>query len=722
LSLTTVAHTVISALAAVELVRAIHQPWLRGEIGDERLVFAWAIVLPIASAAASLLAIWRGNWRSRSERERSWPGRADRALAADVLALAVVFGAVLLLSLGGPVPSEAVIALLAVALAARVAAAVVASVDVALPDIAMPTPAFLAMNAVLIALLVLWPLPADCELGCSMRARWVPFGLALATALTLALSWRSTSVYRRHALFWLAVPVAFALTSWSAQPQTLVGIPIVALAVGIAVQGLRAIFETLDARSDRAIGALLGLTVVATSLALLPWVRTVQPTESDEPHYLIASESLTRDGDLDLRDEYEDPDYFDYYPTRFVEPPIIDVGDRKMPIRDPGLPVLGAIPFLIGRRTGVLILMCAVVAAFAWRGYALLRVLEFRRQTALLAAALVSLVHPLFTYTTQVYPDPVGALVAILVAEQLARPVTAGRLAIASLLLGVLPWLSVRHWFVAIGMGLVVAGLALLPLVRGRVRVAVPLALAGALPFVALVGAYALFGGLLYGVPVPNPGYFVIRDQQVVAAYTPWIGVPGLLLDRTFGLLSHAPIYALAFLGAVPLLRRWRVTRSPAILALFLGWLLYFVYVADIFYWWADGSPSSRYLLASIGFLLLAVAAGLEVLRSHVSRLIAWAAFAWSIAVTIVYALIPNIRYDIAADVRPDGGPGFLWVIVTHALRADPALLFPSMVRGAPQDYALAAAWMLAFAGLAVAGARARSGSATAAYNRGGSP
>jgi hypothetical protein len=704
-SLTTVAHVVIAALAAVELVRAIHQTWLRAAITEERLVFAWAIVVPIASAAASLVAIWCGRAR----------GRAGRALAADVLALAAVYLSVLLLSLGGPVPNEAVIALLLVALLARVGAAIAASFDIALPDLVLPAPAFIAANAVFVALLFLWPLPDQCALGCSMRARWVPFGLALATALTLALAWRSAESHRdalhgRHALFWLVVPAAFALTSWTAQPQTLVGVPVVALATGIAVHGLLALRDTLDARSDRAIGALLGLTVLAASLALLPWVRTVQPTESDEPHYLLASESLVTDGDLNLRDEYERPDYFDFYPTRFVEPPIIDVGDRKMPIRDPGLPFLGAIPFALGRRTGVLILMCAVVAPFAWRGYALLRVLEFRRQTALLAAGLVALVHPLFTYTTQVYPDPVGALVAVLAAEQLARPVSARRLAIASALLGLLPWLSVRHWFVAVGMGLVVAGLAFRPLLRGRPRAALPLLIAGALPFAALVGGYALFGELLYGVPVPNPGYFVIRDQQSVVAYTPWIGVPGLLLDRTFGLLSHAPIYGLAFLGAVPLWRRWRIGRSPAILALFLGWLAYFVYVADIAYWWADGSPSSRYLLASIGFLLLAVAAGIEVLRSQAARLVGWAALAWTFAVTVVYALIPNIRYDIAADVRPDGGPGFLWVIVTHALRADPALLFPSMVRAAPQDYAVAAVWMFALAGLVVLGAgRARS-------------
>jgi hypothetical protein len=257
-------------------------------------------------------------------------------------------------------------------------------------------------------------------------------------------------------------------------------------------------------------------------------------------------------------------------------------------------------------------------------------------------------------------------------------------------------------------MGVVVAGLALLPLVRGRVRAAVPLLVAAALPFAAIVGGYALLDNALYGIPIPNAGYFVIRDQQQVLALTPWIGGLGLLLDRTFGLLSHAPIYLLAFLGAVPLWRRWRATRSPAILALFLGWLLYFLYIADIFYWWADGSPSSRYQIASIAFLLVGVASGLEIVRAGLARWLAAGALAWSVAVTLIYALIPNSRYDIVADVRPTGGPGLLWTTVTRVVRVDPGLVFPSMVRAEAQDYAIAGVWLLIIAGLVIAGARWR--------------
>ena len=505
-----------------------------------------------------------------------------------------------------------------------------------MPEIAFPgtrsTVAFVAMNAALILLLFLWPLPDTCVLGCSMRARWMPFGLAVATALTLALSWR------RAPLPPPCAPVAHRparvradrVVERAAEPR---GRPdrrahrrhrdpgdARALNARLDARSDRA---TVGVRSDRAIGALLGLTVLAAALALMPWVRSVQPTQSDEPHYLLTMASLVEDHDFDLKNQYDSADYADYYPTPLSARHVIDVGTTEMPIHDLGLPIIGAIPFALGRRTGVLVLMCIVGALFAWRGYALLRVLAFRQRTALLATGIVALVHPLFTYTTQIFPDPIGALLVIVAAEQLARPVTARRLAIASALLGILPWLSARHWFIAIGMGLVVAGLAFLPLVRGRARSAVPLVLAAAIPFAVIVGAYAALDAALYGVPVPNAGYFVIRDQQQVLAFTPWIGAAGLLLDRTFGLLSHSPIYLLAFLGAGSLWRRWRVTRSggvtrsPAILALFLGWLLYFVYVADIFYWWADGAPPSRYLLASIGFLLLGVAAGLDLLRSR---------------------------------------------------------------------------------------------------------
>ena len=229
--------------------------------------------------------------------------------------------------------------------------------------------------------------------------------------------------------------------------------------------------------------------------------------------------------------------------------------------------------------------------------------------------------------------------------------------------------------------------------------------LAAAAPFAALVLALVLLDYRLFGVPIPNAGYILIRDQQPVLVYSPQVGLPGVFLDRTFGLLSRAPLYALMFFGAVPLLRLARAVRSPALVALFLGWLGYLVYIGDIAYWWADGSPSSRYLLATLAFPMVAVAAGIERLRGDLSRLAVLAAAGWTAAVTAIFALYPNLRYDISTEVV-GGDPGKLWVFVARAWRLDPGLLFPSLVRGAASDVLLVIAWGALLALLVLLGAR----------------
>lgn len=545
----------------------------------------------------------------------------------------------------------------------------------------------------------------------SIESRWLPFAYAIATALTVLLA--SGAPDRRRWLashFWiyLAVPATRALAAFGFDLEpSVAGAPYVAVVAVIAWRGLVAIWRSRTTCPDRAIGRRLGLVAFATMLALLPYERTVQPTQSDEPHYLLIMESIVQDHDLDLRNNYDRADYADYYPGILPDRHVIISGESQLPIRDLGLPLLGALPFAIARRTGVLVLMCLIGAAIAWRGFTLLRTLRFSRDSALLAAAGVALLHPVFTYSTQIYPDLPAALAVLLVAELLARPPTAWRLAGASALLGLLPWLTIRGWFPVVGLGLVVAYQVLRPFAGGFTWSRVRALAAAALPFAALVVGLSLVDLRLFGMFVPNAGYLLIRDAQPVLTYTPQLGIPGLFLDRTFGLLSRAPVYALTFFGAVPLFRHARATRSPAIVALFLGWLAYVLYIGDIAYWWADGSPSSRYLLATIAFPMVALAAGLERLRGDVGRAAVATAAGWTAAVTAIFALMPNLRYDLAADVR-DGAPGQLWVYVTKILRVDLALLFPSLVRAAPVDAVVTGVWAALLALVVVLGARRR--------------
>jgi len=175
-----------------------------------------------------------------------------------------------------------------------------------------------------------------------------------------------------------------------------------------------------------------------------------------------------------------------------------------------------------------------------------------------------------------------------------------------------------------------------------------------------------------------------------------------------FGLIPRTPLFFICALGVVPLLRR---ARGTELAALGLGWLVYFAYVADIAYWWADGSPPSRYLVASIPFLAVLLAAGIERIerldRSRpVAEFGAWALAAYSLFIAYVFAVLPNIRYDLALEIRSSGSEGQLFEFLGRVLRPDPAVAFPSLVHARPSDLLLGAVWLAVLIALGVLGAR----------------
>ena len=232
--------------------------------------------------------------------------------------------------------------------------------------------------------------------------------------------------------------------------------------------------------------------------------------------------------------------------------------------------------------------------------------------------------------------------------------------------------------------------------------------IAGAGPFAGLVVLLCYVDWRMFGVFIPNAGYYLIRDQQQVLAFTPQVGGLGLLFDQVFGLIPRTPLYLVGALGVVPLLR---LARGAELTALALGWLAYFVYIADIAYWWADGSPPSRYLVAGLPFLVVLVAAGVERIfalgrtRPAVEA-VAWGLAAYSLFVAYVYAVLPNTRYDLALEIKASGGEGALFEFLGRVLRPDPAILFPSLVRASVLDLVIGAVWLAVVVALVVAGAR----------------
>jgi hypothetical protein len=290
--------------------------------------------------------------------------------------------------------------------------------------------------------------------------------------------------------------------------------------------------------------------------------------------------------------------------------------------------------------------LIVIAAALAAQLYLACRDLRVAHRPALIGVALACLTHPILSYTTQVYPDLLAALAFI----SAARLVRAG-------------------------------------------RGATPLALAGA---VAGFAVFVLLSALS----------FVLSDPQQAIGFASQVGTLGLLFDRTFGLIPRAPIYLVAALGVIPL---WRRGPSALLVALFLGWLAAFIVVASSANWWADGSPPSRYLLAILPFFGVLLAAGLEQLanlRAPALRAVGAALAAFSLFIALVLSVLPNLRYDVAADIRLTERDGQLFEFVGRLLRPDPAAAFPSIVRGLPLDFALGAAWLALVVVLVIVGRR----------------
>src|SRR5258708_9469624 len=161
----------------------------------------------------------------------------------------------------------------------------------------------------------------------------------------------------------------------------------------------------------------------------------------------------------------------------------------------------------------------------------------------------------------------------------------------------------------------------------------------------------------MFGLFMPSAGYYLIKDQQQVLGLAPPVGALGLFLDRAFGLIGGTPLYLLAFLGAYAVWRRARDQHRDELVPLVLGWLLSFLYIADIAYWWADGSPSSRYLVATIPLLVVGVAGGIETVQRSgrwrpAMSIAAWAAAAWSLYAVFSYAMGPTVGYALATEAK----------------------------------------------------------------------
>ena len=377
-----------------------------------------------------------------------------------------------------------------------------------------------------------------------------------------------------------------------------------------------------------AIAVCAGVALLAASLAY--WWSTTNRYRltGDEPHYLILAASLLRDGDVDVRNNFDEDattgEIYGPLPDRHIE----ERDGRQYSIHAPGLGALLILPFAIGGTIASRLFLCLLITPIL--GWACWRWLSGRAPPGDLALAIagVLLCPVILLGSGQVYSDLLAGVVILALAVWLWKGTARGGPAesppsppgarspttcvLFGLTVGLLPWLHMKYLATSALFGLFAAWQARRERTQRGDSVRHPTwgyAVGGA---VLLIGPATLFAYQMatHGVPFAGQGHTMTGTPYLRAAEL----LIGEHLDQSHGLFWHQPLF---LFGLIAL--GWMVRTRHS---LTIPWLLLYgslVTPPALLGIWS-GVPLGRFTWGGIWLWLIPIGFWLQAERAAVAR------------------------------------------------------------------------------------------------------
>ncbi len=393
----------------------------------------------------------------------------------------------------------------------------------------------------------------------------------------------------------------------------------------------------------------------------------------DEPHYLLVVESLLRDGDLAVANNYREEHYASFYSGK-IGPHLA----RGTPysVHGIGLPLLLLPGYALFGLTGVLLTEALLSALILHGIFRIVRTSLKSADAGLLAVLVFGCTAPGLFLSVSAYPELPATLVVVLVVARLVRadPEVSWRVFAWAGLVGSLPFFHMKF----VPLALVLWGAMAH---RWGRRCAVLLG-AG-----VLVSALALFGFFYStsGSIDPTASY---GRQRIFFDRIP-VGLLGLLFDQEFGLLIASPVYLLGLCGLVALSRRHPflgIVTTATLAAVSLPGAAHPL-------WSGGNSPPARFLFPALPLLAVAAAAYVATPGARFG-LGSWRRSLFALSVALAGAMLVLPGQPLYLNARD--GTGRIWEALSSSW--DVAAYLPSVVRGDPRSLV----WSAAAAGFVV--------------------
>lgn len=383
----------------------------------------------------------------------------------------------------------------------------------------------------------------------------------------------------------------------------------------------------------------------------------VAPLSGDEPHYLVLTNSILKDHDIEVSNNYANQDYYPFYPGNLE--PAAHRGKRSAAHlyanHPPGFSLFLLPFYFLGQVLGGRWLLFALRGSICILAALLsISIASFLKEVfkdggiTLLGWLVVSFTSPLLFYSRHLYPEIPAALISLLVVK--AIRVIGGlnwqKLLVMGVGIGILPWLGQK--FLLLSFALI--AIAIVYLWKNKALLSRKLIFI--LSAIIFIGLFYFYLYYLYGVFSPRSimtGYLgaEVRTEWGREYFLNWQLKPKIatlmsyFIDQKEGLLIYAPIYLFCFVGLYELIH---ISRSDF-------WLLSFLLAVQIglhaYVHQSSGfSPPTRPLVAGVWLLAIFLTAGFKSGSNRYMKNLRNVLLIVSFIIAILLTIYPHTLYQ----------------------------------------------------------------------------